>query len=195
MRQLKAQATTANDYDIALPDDFGGIDGPLTYATADACNIEIPIVPEVRLRMLRQNNTTTGYPSYAATRMINTFTGASGLRWELLLFPTPNAAYTLSFRYKVLPGELSDALPYPYGGAAHSETILEACLSVAEQRMDDEAGLHTQLFAERLAASIAQDQRNLMPEFFGYNRDGSDQVSLPNRYQRTDSITYNSTLY
>jgi len=57
-------------------------------------------------------------------------------------------------------GNLSENMrPYPLGGARFSETIMESCLAVAEQRANDEMGIHTQKFAMMLASAIAQDKK------------------------------------
>jgi hypothetical protein len=41
-----------------------------------------------------------------------------------------------------------------------SELYIESCLAVAEERMNDEAGLHTQRFQTLLLDAIARDRKN-----------------------------------
>ncbi len=100
-----------------------------------------------------------------------------------------------------MPDYLSNTIqPYPYGGGEHSETILEACLSVAEERRDDipmGTGAHGMAFVTRLAASIAMDSRK-KPTKLGYNRDLSDEMDLlpwPRRGMNPDPVTVNGIAY
>jgi hypothetical protein len=77
-----------------------------------------------------------------------------------VFWPTPDAAYTLTYRYKAYAGKL-DAVnyPYPLGGMQHREVIIESCLAVAESRGNDEAGFHQEMFHRRLAAAVQQDRK------------------------------------
>ncbi len=112
-------------------------------------------------------------------------------RYRLEVWPEADADYTLSVPMAVLLDALSGSRPYAYGGQPHSETILESCLSIAEQRGNDQMGVHTQKYQERLAASIAYDQR-LKPSDLGYNGDGP-------HYERDRrdgiSVTFDGVLY
>ena len=94
----------------------------------------------------------------------------------MILWPTPDAIYTLTYRFIPHPDALTTAAPYPYGGAAHAETLIESCLAVAEQRMNHERGLHYAAFMDRLGASVAYDRRQA-PEFYGYCGDNSSDDS------------------
>ena len=182
--ELSLIATIA-DYD--LPADFGGIDGDLTYPPS-AASRAVVIVSESAIRTLRQNSPQTGNPTHAATRP-KTTDGVAGQVFEILFWPTPQSDSPLSYRYYVAPTALSHTNPYPYGPAAHSETILESCLSIAEQRLNDEKGIHWEKFLERLSASIQFDRKTSGPDFLGYNADRSDGGVF--RYDRFDSVTVN----
>jgi hypothetical protein len=184
-------ATVASDYDYTLPDNFGGICGNFSYATTASVNRSVQIVGEHAIRELRQGCTSTGSPRYAAIRPL-AFDGTTGQRFEVVMFPTPDAIYTLTYKYKIIPNAISTGNPYPFGGMSHAETILESCLSVAEQRMDDERGIHSLKFLELLASSIQQDQLAMGHDYFGYNADRSDGTTgdLPGY-----NVTYNSVLY
>jgi len=180
------------DYD--LPDNFGGIEGDLTYAAADSGWNSVRVISEEQIRRRRMVNRGASYPEVCAIRPKSGFTGANGQRFEILFDPAPNAAYTFSYRAQVLPGQLSESYPYPLGGMAHGETILESCLSVAEQRLNGEAGLHTVKFTKRLTSSISQDARAMTPATLGYNGDPStgSQWAVLARGQR---LTYNGVQY
>ena len=89
----------------------------------------------------------------------------------------------------------------------HAETILAACISVAEEqenhnrRDGDRTYDKRDLFKERLAASISLDKQIDRTTYFGYNRDNSDAVHRDGPRSRssrgkcgTDLVTYNSNL-
>lgn len=192
-------ATVADTENYTLSANFGGMIGPLTYANTDNRWFPIEITGENRIRILRQRDysETTTDPKLAAIRPISS-DGGNGQRFQLMLWPTPDKAYTLSYRYHALPNKLTAAKPYPLGGEAHAETILESCLAVAESRMDNVAGIHSAAFQQRLAASIAYDQEMNTPERMGYNGDGSEAAMLSEQANRSlngDIVKYNSNVF
>jgi hypothetical protein len=124
--------------------------------------------------------------------------GSNGQRFQLMLWPTPDAAYTVSYRYHALPAKLTASYPYPLGGEAHAETILASCLAVAEARQENNAGIHAANFMQRLQASIAYDKQINTPDVAGYNRDASDTVMMTeqdNRYVNGDVVKYNGSAF
>lgn len=161
---------------VELPDDFGQFEGMITVATADGTTVTEP-VPIVGEGMIRQQYAklpeATGRPALAAVRPKKGTGAERGQRFELFLFPQADEDYTLTFAMYLVGEALTGERPYAYGGGAHAETILESCLAIAEQRLDDAIGVKTAKFMERLAASIALDRR-VKPQHLGYNGDGSD---------------------
>ncbi|MAH47360.1 hypothetical protein CMI37_16160 [Candidatus Pacearchaeota archaeon] len=99
---------------------------------------------------------------------------ASGGRQEVVFWPNITASATVTYRYRILPDQLTDTNLYPYGATDHSEAILYSCLAEAERRLDGERGVYWQRFVECLAGSIARDSRDNAPDHFGYNGDMSD---------------------
>ncbi len=86
----------------------------------------------------------------------------------------------MRFQYYLLPDYLTTNYPYALGGMAHAETVLESCLAVMEERLDDITrgqGPHGIAFMGRLAASISMDRKS-KAQTLGRNRDGSDDVGL-----------------
>jgi hypothetical protein len=153
---LHAMATitaTQGENLIALPDDFTGVSGDLVIESGKG---RLPIVPEAALRALAAKNVNQATPEYAAIRPRKT---TEGQRYDLLLYPSPDAEVTLTCRHAVNAEDLSDENPYPFGGRQHAETILASCLAVAEDREEGEQGEAHARFMERLAASIALDKR------------------------------------
>ena len=194
-----------------LPDDFGGLRGSVSFYDGDGY-IPLRLTNESNLRMLRsQNDTRKGVPEYAAitnkTVASNTTTGQ---RFQLMVWPIPDAVYSLRHNYSVLTDTvLSDsggdevvdddpvpAATIPVGGALHGDTIIASCLTVAEQLIDEfnNPGKMQARYIERLAASVSLDRRSNLPDYFGYNGDNSDSQSFdPSR--RYQPVTFNSTQY
>ncbi len=183
---------------VALPDDFGGLEGQITLSTADdSVSWPVDVTNEGKVRQyytLAPNE--TGRPLRAAIQPLKGTGTARSSRSQLYLFPEADDDYVIRFQYYILPDCLDGSRPYAYGGAAHAETILESCLAIAEQRLDDTSSVHSEKFMERLAASIGLDRRN-RPQTLGYNGDRSDGY-LDSRYRRglyESRVTFDGTQY
>lgn len=170
LRPVFTLTTTASDMDYDMDDDFGGLDCDYLTFAAGEYYPPVRVVAEEQIRDMFTTNNYDGYPRYCATRAKSS-TGASGQRWELVLWPTPDDAYVLTGRYQALQNELSDSYPYPLGGEPHAETIRAACLAVAEEESQEGRGVRWQEFIDRLRTSIEFDARNDSPRTLGYNSD------------------------
>ena len=199
MRPVTTLTLSAGDATIPLPDDFGGFEGEITLLTSKGLlwhAIKLVNEGQVRERYTYSPNVTSR-PQMAALQPLRGTTATQGTRWQLFVYPLPDMAYTLQFQYYVLSDFLDGAFPFPMGGMAHVETILESCLAVAEQRQDDTPGVHTANFQARLLASIAADRRH-KAQSLGYNGDRSD---VPVRGLRSgwwhyqDRISYMGNFY
>jgi len=148
----------ADDRIIALPDDFSALAGEITF-DYQSDDHSLGVVDEGAMRSLYSKRHKTGTPQYASIRG-RTPSEGNRSRYEMLLYPIPDAAKTLRLRYQVEPKSLSDDNPTPLGGSLHSITVLEACLAAAEKRMDPESspGYHMQLFTQALESSIDADR-------------------------------------
>lgn len=161
-------ASSQSLYD--LPEEFGGIDGDLIYST-NTLYRTIRVVGEGQIRDLQSGNSTTGVPQYAAVRP-KAQDGEGSQRFEILFWPTPDAVYTLSYRYVAVPTGIASNRPFPLGGEAHSDTIKQSCLAAAEFLRDDTRGIHYQRFMEMLMASVSRDTQLTERNFYGYNGNG-----------------------
>jgi hypothetical protein len=178
------------DGSYRLPDNFAGLEGPLTFPAGDAY-APIPITSEHQIRELR-TVTSTSRPNYAAVVPVE-FDPTVGQRFDLVVYPTPETSYVLGYTTNAMPDKLDATDKYPLGGMAHSETILESCLAIAEQRSDDESRLHRDRFASLMNSSIGMDRRVTAPENLGYNGENTD---MPTQWpSRLGVVTYNSVLY
>lgn len=156
-----------------LPDDFGGIEGDISYVGRYQSHIIITSEADVRRR--RTATSSQGYPAVAAVRP-KTTDGSDGQRFEIMFAPIPNDAYTLSYRKQILPDALTGTVTYPYGGSIHAETIEASCLAIAELQEDETKGPQWDYFLSRLAVSIQSDKSAYSAEFLGYNGDESDTL-------------------
>lgn len=180
------------DYD--LPDDFGGMDGPITYDPGEAQFHVISIVSEEVIRIERQMGYTSVTRPRAAAIRPKTTDGSTGQRYVLMLWPAPNAQYILHYRYDVYPNDLTETYPYPYGGSVHGQTLLESVLAAAEREGDDRESVHSQRFERRLLASVDADKKKFAADHYGFLDERSNyRVTLP--YARSRSlVTYQGSI-
>ena len=109
---------------------------------------------------MRNRSSQTGRPRFAAVESVNEF-GERGQRKSLILFPTPDREYSLAFKGDADTGKIdAEQHTMPLGGAMFAELIMESCLAVAEQKANDEIGLHTQNFNSLLVSTIQRDRKS-----------------------------------
>lgn len=182
--------TVADTWEYSADDDFGSFESNVTFDPDEGYGA-LRTVSASRIREMRQTHDSSGIPRFIAVEPLES-DGSDGQRFQFLLWPTPDAVYTLTYNYHVLLPKLTTDNPYPLGGMPHAETVLESCLAVAESRLDDESNLHQNLFRDRLRASIQQDLAN-KPDFLGTMMDRSDGQAPPRR--GTHNVTYDGVLY
>ena len=153
----EAITTIVNQWEYDLPDNFGRLVGTLHFGSA-LYRKSIQVISAPALIDLRSSASMSDYPTYCATRY-KISNGVNGQRQELLLFPTPSVVLTLSYEYEAYSGALTTSYPYPLGGMQMTELYIESCLAVAEGRMNDAIGEHTQQYQSLLADAIARDNK------------------------------------
>lgn len=197
---------SASTYTLArvvydAPDNFGGIEGSMTYASNTSGSHPIPMVGEGMIRQMRarSDGASTSKPCYFAVRPKSDML-LTGQRFEFLLYPNADDVYVLTYRYLVLSNALSTG-QYPLGGMEHAETILASAMYVASQHLHNEQPGRIQSakdnFMDRLAASVHHDRALMGREKFGYNGDNSDNWGWGGREYDPDAhlTTYEGTLY
>lgn len=199
---LRPSATftlAAGGTEIEMPSDFGWPEGPIT-ASADGSSwwpVEVTNEGLVR-QMAAVSPSTTGPPQAVAVAPQKGTGPARAPKTNLVFFPAADREFTIRTQYELLPDALTPASPWAYGGAAHAETLLESCLAIAEQRLDNTMGVHTQKFQMMLAASISADRKR-KGQHLGYNRDLSDSRHRTDRQSwrgRGDGgVTFDGVLY
>lgn len=186
-----------------LPDRVGLIEGSLTFGPSDNATSKIPVRDEMTIRELRSRGVKTGVPQFAAVVPILTkrseFETQVSTRFILMLWPTPGAVYNLSFRFHANVDNISSADPYPHGAHAHSETILQSVLGAFETEINQQPGVHSALYLERLEVSMEHDKVAFSPEHLGINADFSDAqdhgVSRSSRRDRQRTTGSGITTY
>lgn len=166
---------TLGFYLYDLPTDFVDVFGPITYEPSTTTwHGEIQHVAEIDIRKRRQTIDYFGYPTIYAIRP-KALSQTTGTRYEIMLWPIPEDAWNLKYRYEAVPGDLTTSNLMPYGGDSHAPTWTEAVLAEAESsRWGNRSGFHEERFRERLMASISHDQQVNSPQTLGYNGDRSD---------------------
>jgi len=184
--------TTADVGTNTLPDPVGRILGPMHHEP-DVYSSPITLVSRPQMRRLNSESDETGTPLFATVRD-KTSDGSEGQRKEIEWWPIPDAVYTITYQYEAYQGALDDTYLYPLGGMKHSDLVTVSCLSVAEQRANDERGVHWEAFMRQLAAAIAQDRKS-GAQYFGPMA-GPDSSTLPYaRDIRQGEVTYDGNTW
>jgi hypothetical protein len=176
LRPTASLAIAQGEVTIQLPEDFAGLEGTseILASSNETLPRPIDVVGVGRIRQAWSDFASqTGPPQMVAVAPLKGTAFNAGQRFQLQIYPVTDQAYTLELEYYILPDYLSGALPFVYGGAAHSGTILEACLAAWERDMDGKIAEHEAHYQQLLAASISYD-RNLKAQVIGFNLDGSD---------------------
>lgn len=173
LNQLGTFALESGQSLYTLPEDFAGVNGDLILSDGKG---RIPVVAETHLRQIALKDAVSGDPQYAAVRP-SISKGGGHQRWEVLLYPTPDASKSVNYRYTVAATDLSEENPFPLGGVPHAETVLASCLAVAEDRESPENNKARQLFQLRLSASIHLDKQSGEPVTTTWNSDAKDDKS------------------
>lgn len=182
--------------DNPLPDDFGYAVGEIFFeGSSTTLGTPLPLTDEPRVLARRSESPdATGKPQLAAVRARKGTGATHSHRYELMVWPVPDADYEVRLRYSVLPNAMTSTLQHHMGGAWLSETVRLACLAASEEH-DDVLGVNAQLFMQQLAAAVAYDRRNT-GQHLGYCGNGAgrwsdrqDPVRLP------FSVTVNGVQY
>lgn len=163
--------------DYVLPELFGGFRGDL-YLDQSSTSLGFVLQRTPKEELLSyQKSGIADFASQPCRYAIfpQDQTGVADQRWLMTLWPTADAAYTISGFYTINPYQLTSALPYPMGGLPLSECLREAVLGAAEVEFKGEAGIHMQMFQRKLQAAVSYDRQVSNPGIIGQNLDQSAQ--------------------
>lgn len=149
-----------------LPDDYGAIEGPITYQPHFMW-FPIRVVGEGMIRSMKQTYIWLGRPTQACISWKpHVDSTSSGQRARIQFMPQPDQAYLLTFRMKVLVSKLSTTNKYPLGGMEMSTVYEAAVRAVCEKWEKQQQGPRWAEFMEQLTRAITND-RMLAPEHYG----------------------------
>ena len=179
--------TTSGKQDYQLPDDCGGIVGNLAFDSSDSGYSTIyKSAPEEILKWRSINTNVSSYPE----RFAEEFTDDGGLTSQgrrLMLWPSPDASYTLNGEMDVTPVEMNeDTRPFGYGGRPLVETLLASMMAIVSPELDE-------LYRRRLRAAVQYDESHALPEFLGKNlngRKGWMRAREDGRFTEFNPVTY-----
>jgi len=173
-----------------LPDDLGRVVGDFHYAASEYKR-SIVQTSEGHIKTCLSRTSDEAPPTRCTVRHRAQVAG-EGQGLEVVWFPIPDDTYTLTYTYEAYAGKITTTdNPYPLGGMKFAELITESCLAIAEQRANDEIGLHSALFARLLLAGIKADRRHGATYFGPMSTHRSGEVQ--NRHPQSGSnyeITY-----
>lgn len=160
-----ASAAVADEYSIesegrfTLPQDFSGVvHTQLTYVPAAEQFSSITWGSESHIRSLRSQSSLTTGPVYIATARP---VGDEPRRWELLVYPNPDATRTVEMSYEIYFNRLdalTDFTPVPY---IHDHVMRLACRAQVEADLDDTPdGPKYQRYLQALQHAYSADGRS-----------------------------------
>lgn len=157
LEQTTTVVTTDGTYNYTLPADFGSFIGQhMTWGVGVGYDQPCRTNDGEILRR-RQYGSDEGRPLMFALRWSAQVAG-SNQRQELLFWPTPDDTYTLTYKYAVLIGPLSETNPYPLGGPRVSQLMMEACRAIGERKKNGIRGDQWSVFQQQLNSAIRMDK-------------------------------------
>jgi len=140
-----------------LPADFGGLLGAFLYQHSGSDRPAIEERPPEWIQAQWRKDKVLGPPRYYAL-VPAAFVAATGQRWQAWLYPLPDEARVLRYRYRVLANALTDdPAVYPLGGPDASDAIMEAGLAAMERSRNVLNGPHEQEYHKHMRALVALD--------------------------------------
>lgn len=185
---VKTITTAANTATYDLPFGFDSIKSEMQYPLGED-TFYPPLLErsDSQIRRWQQDDDETGRPLYFCTRTVE-FEPTIGSRKELVLYPTPDDAYTLYAEMTVRPVPIDSVNQYPVGGETLAPVITEACMAAAEKNFDDGEGIHEKRFLQLLPMAIMEDQERSSPKSLGPDAPRSEQRGVSSYWIRSSRI-------
>lgn len=121
------------DGNYTLPSTFAGsVAGEIAYAANSDLGVGISWSSEAVIREFRQDTDQSGDPFAAAVRPKSTVVG-SRRRWELMVYPTPNASITVEFPFELAFDKLVEFTESPPTPLSQDENLKAAVLAIADK--------------------------------------------------------------
>ena len=169
LEQTTTLDTTSGTYNYTQPVDFGSFIGQYMFYPAESGYGPLCRTDDGTILHKRSYAIATGRPTHFALRWLAQTSG-SGQRQEVILWPTPDASYTLTYRYAVQTGPISESNPYPLGGPRMGQLMIEACKAVGEMKKNGTRGDQWNLFIAQMQSTISLDKATNTPTTVGMMR-------------------------
>lgn len=150
--------TTGSDGNFDLPAGFAYMEADPIFYAADSGLVNILHATRTAILTARAGSTSGTYASMWAIQP-KTFTKTTGQRWELMLWPTPGTALTVTLQYALNPADMSDDAEYPVGGNTFNLAVRAYALRAAERDKRIANGPRAVEAQEALQAAILEDVR------------------------------------
>jgi hypothetical protein len=165
---LSIVTTGLTPWVVTLPDNFLRLNDKFQFA--DDTGYPAPTqVTASQIHALRSASTATGTPRFWA--ISGTYAEATGQAWSLMIYPTPDAAYTWHYSYYIDPAVPTTSAKYMAGTTETDEVVVEFGLAVCDEEENNrpKSG-HRVLAKELMLAAIKQDRARSLPERMNMNR-------------------------
>lgn len=169
--------SVTGDDTYRAPDDFDAIVHRMYYASASEQGWSPLENVSVDNLVWMRDDQLTGMPRYFAVKPVLNLAGQQ--RWDFMFYPEPDSEYTLAFRYRVNPNNLTSTSTAHYGGVWFSQLLLASARSAAEFEIYREHGPRHADFLEKLAAATKMD-RDTQAQTMGYIGDSSGDIPRRN---------------
>ena len=170
LRPVWTMSTSDGQRRYTLPVDFERFIGDLNFEPNEGQYHPIGYFPAGKLQNMATIDT-TGVPVAYSLEPLPT-ENTTEQRWQLVLEPTPNAAYKLIGQYLVGVRELSADNPYPPGGPQMAEVYVAAARWASQNLIDNEpTGTEYTNLMNCIMAAISRDYGRL-PTNLGYCGNG-----------------------
>jgi len=187
--------TLYHDGDYDLPDGFGRMISSRMHFQPD--DQELPVVVDVgegKIRALRSAEVEYDTPRVAGLRLKSIGDGLTGQRWQIMFYPTPDAAWTLGYKFEILVDALDDTPTFPVGTMKFAELLTLSCLAKADAIINDEYGIHYQNFLQRLKSDVARDRKQQQKFFGNVGTHGEYEQRPANYAYRPYTLTVNGII-
>lgn len=179
LRPKSSITTVAGTQTYALPRSFSRLIGDLYYDPVTHRS-SVAMTSIGRVLELTQGSSFQHPPRVAATQLKDAGVMLQSQDYELVLWPVPDGAYTLTYEYEAYSGRLDLIRRFPLGGDKHGETILASCLAVAEMRANDQRGIQWANFESQIVGAINKD-RKVGALHYGFMGQAGESRSVPRR--------------
>ena len=125
---------TISPYTIALPSNYGGMIQPVTFIHDGSTLYNLDERDADDVLRLSRDDQTAGTPEYYAIISASVPTSTTNQQWSLMLYPTPDTASTIGYRYRVRVDRATDSANVPPGGADFCDALVECARAAAEYK-------------------------------------------------------------